>query len=33
MKPEIQAVLLQGKDPQEALDTMETTVNELLARG
>lgn len=33
MKPEIQAVLLQGKDPQEALDTMETTVNELLERG
>jgi len=33
MKPEIQAVLLQGKDPQEALNTMETAVNELLERG
>lgn len=32
MKPEIQAVLLQGKDPQAALDTMETAVNELLER-
>ena len=32
MKPEIQAVLLQGKDPQDALDTMETSVNELLDR-
>lgn len=33
LKPEIQAVLLQGKDPQEALDTMEAAVNELLGRG
>ena len=33
MKPEIQAVLLQGKDPQAALDTMESAVNELLERG
>ncbi|MDN5899930.1 MAG: extracellular solute-binding protein [Brachybacterium sp.] len=33
MKPEIQAVLLQGEDPQAALNTMETAVNELLERG
>lgn len=33
MKPTIQKVLLQGLDPQEALDTMEGGVNDLLARG
>ena len=33
MKPAIQEVLLQGLDPQEALDTMESDVNDLLSRG
>jgi len=33
MKPTIQEVLLQGLDPQEALDTMESDVNDLLSRG
>ena len=33
MKPTIQEVLLQGLDPQQALDTMESAVNDLLSRG
>ena len=33
MKPSIQEVLLQGLDPQDALDTMESAVNDLLSRG
>src|SRR5699024_12738214 len=33
LKPTIQEVLLQGLDPQEALDTMESDVNDLLSRG
>ena len=33
LKPEIQAVLLQGKDPQDALDIMESAVNDLITRG
>lgn len=33
MRPTIQEVLLQGLDPQEALDTMESNVNDLLSRG
>jgi len=33
LKPEIQAVLLQGKEPQAALDSMESAVNELISRG
>lgn len=32
LKPEIQAVLLQDKDPQEALETMEASINDLLSR-
>lgn len=33
MKPEIQAVLLHGKEPQDALDAMESAVNNMIARG
>src|SRR5690625_5180838 len=32
LKPEIQAVLLQDKDPQEALEVMEASINDLLSR-
>lgn len=33
LKPVIQAVLLQDKDPQAALDEMESAVNDLISRG
>lgn len=33
MKPEIQAVLLHGKAPQDALDLMESAINNMIARG
>lgn len=33
LKPTIQEVLLQGLDPKEALDKMESAVNELISRG
>ena len=33
LKPMVQEVLLQGKSPQQALEEMESAVNDLLARG